>query len=80
MKLNKIQRKKYRVRNKLKSVASNDRFRLCLSRSTRNISAQIIDDVKNITLVAATSNKKEIRLVCVSSRTTCRKSKRKEYY
>ena len=61
MKLNKIRRKKFRVRNKLKSVASNDRFRLSLSRSTRNISAQIIDDVKNITLVAATSNKKDIK-------------------
>ena len=61
MKLSTIERKKYRVRNKLKSVASNDRFRLCLSRSTRNISAQIIDDVNKITLVSASSVEKNIR-------------------
>ena len=61
MKLSKIQRKKYRVRNKLKKNSKVDRFRLSLSRSSKNISAQIIDDTKNITLVAATSNQKDIK-------------------
>ena len=60
MKLNTIQRKRFRVRKKLKKV-SKDRFRLSVSRSSRNISAQIIDDVKNITLVSASSIDKEIR-------------------
>ena len=58
MKLNQKQRKVYRVRNKLKKVSSNSRYRLSVSRSAKNISAQIIDDNKNVTLVSATSNKK----------------------
>ena len=52
MRLSTIERKRYRVRKKLKNV-STDRYRLSVSRSTKNISAQIIDDVKNITLVSA---------------------------
>jgi len=61
MNLTKIDRKRFRVRNKLKNVSSKNRFRLCVSRSTRNISAQIIDDAKNITLISASSNKKEVK-------------------
>ena len=60
MRLNTIERKKFRVRKKLKGV-SKDRYRLSVSRSTKNISAQIIDDVKNITLVSASSIDKEIK-------------------
>ena len=60
MRLNTIERKKFRVRKKLKNV-SKDRYRLSVSRSTKNISAQIIDDVKNITLVSASSIDKEIK-------------------
>ena len=47
--------------NKLKKVASHDRFRLSISRSSKNISAQIIDDKKNITLLSASSVEKDIR-------------------
>ena len=61
MKINTLDRKKFRVRNKLKKVSSNDRFRLSVSRSTKNISAQIIDDVKKVTLVSASSVEKSIR-------------------
>ena len=61
MKLNTIQRKKFRVTRKLKKVASSDRLRLSISRSAKNISAQIIDDVKNITLVSCSSVEKDIR-------------------
>ena len=61
MRLNTIERKRFRVRKKLKSV-SKDRYRLSVSRSTKNISAQIIDDVKNITLVSASSIDKEIKV------------------
>jgi len=61
MKLSTNQRKKFRVRNKLKKVSDINRFRLSVSRSARNISAQIIDDVKNITIISASSNEKIIR-------------------
>ena len=60
MKLSTIERKKFRVRSKLKKVSKN-RYRLSVSRSSKNISAQIIDDIKNITLVSASSVEKEIR-------------------
>ena len=62
MKLSTIERKKFRVRNKLKKSSSKERYRLSVSRSTKNISAQIIDDVKNITLVSASSIDKEIKV------------------
>jgi len=61
MKLNTSKRKRFRVSNKVKKVASNDRYRLSISRSSKNISAQIIDDMKNITLLAASSVEKDIR-------------------
>ena len=61
MKINKIERKKFRIRNKVKKVSSGDRFRLSVNRSTKNISVQIIDDRKNITLVSASSTSKEIK-------------------
>ena len=48
-----------RIRNKLKRVNSN-RFRLTVFRSSRNISAQIIDDINNKTLVSASSIKEKI--------------------
>ena len=46
-----------RIRKKLKKVNS-DRFRLTIFRSSRNISAQIVDDKNNKTLVSATSVKR----------------------
>jgi len=61
MKLNTIARKKFRVTNKVKKVSSTDRFRLSISRSSKNISAQIIDDVKNITLLSSSSVEKDIK-------------------
>ena len=61
MKLSTSARKRFRVSNKVKKVASNDRFRLSISRTTKNISAQIIDDIKKITLLSASSVEKDIR-------------------
>ena len=61
MRLNASIRKKFRVRNKLKKVSSNERLRLCIYRSAKNISAQIIDDNKQKTLFSASSNEKEVR-------------------
>ena len=61
MKLRTIDRKKFRVRNKGKKVSSSDRLRLSISRSSSNISAQIIDDVKNVTLISCSSVEKDIK-------------------
>jgi large subunit ribosomal protein L18 len=61
MKLTKAIRKRFRVSNKVKKVSSIDRFRLSISRSAKNISAQIIDDTKNITLLSASSVEKDIK-------------------
>ena len=62
MKLSTLERKKFRVRNKLKKSSKGQRYRLSVSRSAKNISAQIIDDVEKITLISATSLKKELKL------------------
>ena len=61
MKLNTTTRKKFRITNKLKRVSKPDRFRLSIFRSSKNITAQIIDDSKNITLLSASSVEKDIR-------------------
>ena len=61
MKLTTSLRKKFRVGNKVKKVAKVGRFRLSISRSSKNISAQIIDDKKQTTLFSASSNEKEVR-------------------
>ena len=61
MKLTKTDRRKFRIRNKLKNVSRHDRYRLSVSRSSKNITAQIIDDIKKITLISASSLDKEIR-------------------
>ena len=61
MKLDTSTRKKFRVTNKLKKYAKADRFRLSIFRSSKNISAQIIDDNKNITILSASSVEKDIK-------------------
>ena len=48
----------HRIRRKLKRVNS-ERFRLTVFKSSRNISAQIIDDKSNKTLISATSIKEK---------------------
>ena len=47
-----------RIRSKLKKI-NNERFRLTVFRSSRNISAQIIDDKNNKTLISASSIKEK---------------------
>ena len=61
MKISTKNRKKFRIRIKVKKVSSADRYRLSISRSSKNISAQIIDDTKKITLVSSSSIEKDIR-------------------
>ena len=69
MKLTTEIRKRFRVSNKVKKVAPKERFRLCISRSSKNISAQIIDDVKNMTLLSASSIEKDIKSVSKVNKT-----------
>ena len=61
MKLDTSKRKRFRVSNKVKKVAPKDRFRLSISRSSKNIFAQIIDDTKCITLLSASSIEKDVK-------------------
>ena len=61
MKLNTTKRKRFRVSNKVKKVSPNDRFRLSISRSSKNISAQIIDDANSKTILSASSNEKGMK-------------------
>ena len=49
-----------RIRENL--VGTSERPRLCVFRSNANIEAQIIDDVKGVTLVSATSLDKSLKL------------------
>ena len=56
---NKIKRK-LRNRKKLKTVSVN-RYRISVSKSLNNLSAQIIDDKQKKTLVSASSIEKEIK-------------------
>ena len=53
-------KRKLRNRKKLRSVNSN-RFRISVSKSLNNLSAQIIDDKLKKTLVSASSIEKEIK-------------------
>ena len=62
MKIKTKDRKRFRIRNRLKRNNPNNRMRLTVSRSSKNISAQIIDDMKQITLVSSSSIEKGIKL------------------
>ena len=59
-KINNKTKRKLRNRKKLKSVNIN-RFRISVSKSLNNLSAQIIDDKLKKTLVSASSIEKDIR-------------------
>ena len=61
MKLTTEIRKRFRVSNKVKKFAPKERFRLCIFRSAKNISAQIIYDTKKMTLLLASSIDKDIK-------------------
>tara|TARA_B100000945_G_C20332264_1_gene573031 strand:- start:209 stop:559 length:351 start_codon:yes stop_codon:yes gene_type:complete len=60
MRLDSIKKRSIRNRQKLKKV-SFDRYRVTVSKSLNNISAQIIDDTANKTIVSASSNEKIMR-------------------
>ena len=55
-------KRRQRVRNQLRKVNSG-KIRLSVHRSSKNISAQLIDDVNGVTLASASSMEKELGVV-----------------
>ena len=60
-KINSKNKRKFRNRKKLKKVNVN-RYRITVTKSLNNISAQIIDDKQKKTLVSASSIEKDIKI------------------
>ena len=61
-KLELFQKRRQRVRNKLRKMAG-ERPRLSVHRSSKNISVQLIDDVQGKTLAAASTLEKDLGFV-----------------
>ncbi|PWK55913.1 50S ribosomal protein L18 [Roseicyclus mahoneyensis] len=57
-----FQKRRQRNRNKLRAMA-NGRPRLSVHRSNKNISVQLIDDAKGVTLASASSLEKDLGVV-----------------
>ena len=55
-------KRRLRVRNKLKAMSAG-RARLSVHRSSKNISVQLIDDVRGVTLASASTLEKELGFV-----------------
>ncbi|MDO8986491.1 50S ribosomal protein L18 [Cypionkella sp.] len=55
-------KRRQRVRNKIKAT-SHGRLRLSVHRSNKNISVQLIDDVKGVTIASASTLEKEFGVV-----------------
>ncbi len=60
-KINSKNKRKFRNRKKLKKI-NVSRYRISVTKSLNNISAQIIDDKQKKTLVSASSIEKEIKV------------------
>ena len=73
MKINKIDRKKFRVRNKLKKVSDGSRYRVTIFRSKKNFYAQLIDDASGKTLASASTKDKKAGLESSANSTTAAK-------
>ena len=61
-----FQKRRQRVRNKLRKTA-NGRMRLSVHRSNRNISVQLIDDARGVTVAAASTLEKDLGVVGVNN-------------
>ena len=55
-------KRRLRVRNKLRAMA-NGRPRMSVHRSSKNLSVQVIDDLKGVTLASASTLEKDFGLV-----------------
>lgn len=55
-------KRRQRVRNRLKATA-NGRLRLSVHRSSKNISCQLIDDARGVTVASASSLEKDLGVV-----------------
>jgi large subunit ribosomal protein L18 len=66
-----------RRRNRSKTLykIANGRLRLCVYRSNKNIEAQIIDDLKGITIVSASTIDKELKAKIKKSETKTEQGK-----
>ncbi len=66
-----------RRRNRSKALykIANDRLRLCVYRSNKNIEAQIIDDLKGITIVSASTIDKELKAKIIKAETKTEQGK-----
>jgi large subunit ribosomal protein L18 len=60
-KLDPVARRAQRNRSRLKKNAGDGRLRLSVFRSSKNISAQIIDDSKGVTIASASSLEEAIK-------------------
>ncbi len=60
-KLNSTERRAQRNRTRIKKNAGEGRLRLSVFRSSKNISAQLIDDTKGVTVAAASSLEEAIK-------------------
>ena len=65
-------KRRMRVRNKLRKV-NPGRVRLSVHRSNKNVSCQLIDDVKGLTLAAASSMEKDLGVVGKNNIEACSK-------
>jgi large subunit ribosomal protein L18 len=65
-------KRRLRVRNRLRAMSAG-RLRLSVHRSNRNISAQIIDDAKGVTLAAASTLEAVLESVGVNNIDAARK-------
>ncbi len=61
-KLQLFHKRRLRVRNKLRKVNAG-RVRLSVHRSNKNISVQLIDDVRGVTLASASTMEKDLGVV-----------------
>ena len=55
-------KRRLRVRNKIKAT-SHGRLRLSVHRSSKNISVQLIDDIKGVTIAAASTLEKDLGML-----------------
>jgi large subunit ribosomal protein L18 len=55
-------KRRLRVRNKIKAT-SHGRLRLSVHRSSKNISVQLIDDIKGVTIASASTQEKDLGML-----------------